>query len=112
MKRLLSLTVLAFFITTFSTLTAQQKDISLEEIWGPEFHTERLDVLRSLKNGKEYSVLNYNKAQRASTIEVFDYKSGKKVQTLLSSGEFSASTRRATVANRPLYTTHGFASKW
>ncbi|MCZ6594691.1 MAG: S9 family peptidase [Bacteroidetes bacterium] len=87
MKRLLSLTVLAFFITTFSTLTAQQKDISLEEIWGREFRTERLDVLRSLKNGKEYSVLNYNKAQRVSTIDVFDYKSGEKVRTLFSSSE-------------------------
>jgi dipeptidyl-peptidase 4 len=87
LKRLLSLTVLTFFITTFSTLTAQQKDISLEEIWGGEFRTERMDVLRSLKNGKEYSVLNYNKAQRASTIDVFDYKSGKKVQTLMNSSE-------------------------
>jgi len=87
LKRLLSLTVLTFFIATFSTLTAQQKDISLEEIWGGEFRTERMDVLRSLKNGKEYSVLNYNKAQRASTIDVFDYKSGKKVQTLMNSSE-------------------------
>jgi dipeptidyl-peptidase 4 len=87
LKRLFSLTVLTFFITTFSTLTAQKKDISLEEIWGGEFRTERMDVLRSLKNGKEYSVLNYNKAQRASTIDVFDYKSGKKVQTLVNSSE-------------------------
>lgn len=87
MKRLLSLTVLTFFITSFSILTAQQKDISLEEIWGGEFRTERLDVLRSLKNGKEYSVLNYNKVLKASTIDVFDYKSGKKVRTLLNSSD-------------------------
>ena len=83
MKRLLSFTVLSFFIATFSTLTAQQKEITLEEIWGGEFRTERLDVLRSLKNGKEYSVLNYNKTERASTIDVYDYKSGDKVRTLL-----------------------------
>ena len=85
MKRLLSFTVLSFFIATFSTLTAQQKEITLEEIWGGEFRTERLDVLRSLKNGKEYSVLNYNKTERASTIDVYDYKSGDKVRTLLNS---------------------------
>lgn len=85
MKRLLSFTVLSFFIATFSTLTAQQKEITLEEIWGGEFRTERLDVLRSLKNGKEYSVLNYNRTERASTIDVYDYKSGDKVRTLLNS---------------------------
>ena len=87
LKRLLSLTVLSFFIATISTLTAQQKDITLEEIWGGDFRTERLDALRSLKNGKEYSVLNYNRKDRVSTIDVYDYKSGEKVRTLLNSSE-------------------------
>lgn len=87
LKRLLSLAVLSFFITTTAILTAQQKDITLEEIWGGEFRTERLDVLRSLNNGKEYAVLNYDRAERASTIDVFDYKSGEKVRTLLSSSD-------------------------
>ncbi|MEL6810442.1 MAG: S9 family peptidase [Bacteroidota bacterium] len=87
MKRLLLLAALTFFVTASSSLTAQQKDISLEDIWGGEFRTERLDALRSLKNGKEYAVLNYNRAQRASTIDVYDYKSGAKVRTLLSSSD-------------------------
>ena len=73
LKRLLSLTVLSIFIATISTVTAQEKDITLEEIWGGEFRTERLDALRSLKNGKEYSVLNYNRKDRVSTIDVYDY---------------------------------------
>lgn len=85
MKRLLSLAVLSFFIMTSAILTAQQKDITLEEIWGGEFRTERLDVLRSLNNGKEYAVLNYNRTERASTIDVYDYKSGQKARTLLNS---------------------------
>ncbi|MBT8255678.1 MAG: S9 family peptidase, partial [Bacteroidia bacterium] len=85
MKRLFPLTVLSLFITTFSILSAQQNTISLEEIWNGDFRTERLDVLRSLKNGKEYSVLNYNRTQRASTIDVYDYKTGEKVRTLLNS---------------------------
>ncbi|MEM7186708.1 MAG: S9 family peptidase [Bacteroidota bacterium] len=87
MKRLRSLAVLSFFIATFSTGTAQQKDFTLEEILGGEFRTQRLDVLRSLKNGKEYAVLNYNRAQRASTVDVYDYKSGEKVRTLVNSSE-------------------------
>jgi len=85
LKRLLSLAVLSFFIMTSAILTAQQKDITLEEIWGGEFRTERLDVLRSLNNGKEYAVLNYNRTERASTIDVYDYKSGQKARTLLNS---------------------------
>ncbi len=85
MKRIISLAVLAFLITFTSTLTAQEKNITLEEIWGGAFRTERMDVLRSLKNGKEYSVLNFNRSKGTSSIDVYDYKSGKKVKTLLDS---------------------------
>ncbi len=75
------------FIAVISTSIAQQKEISLEDIWGGVFRTERLDVLRSLKNGKEYSVLNYDRDQKASTVDVFDYKSGKKVRTLVNTND-------------------------
>lgn len=73
------------FLTAFPTLTAQQKDITLEEIWSGAFRTQGLDVLRSLNNGKEYAVLNYDRQNKASTVDVFDYKSGEKVRTLLNS---------------------------
>lgn len=84
LKRTLSTAVLLFLGITTS-LQAQQKDITLEEIWGGAFRTERMDVLRSLKNGKEYSVLDYNRSQGIAAIDVYDYESGKKVRTLLSS---------------------------
>ena len=73
------------FLVVTSTTTAQQKDITLEEIWGGTFRTERLDVLRSLQNGTEYAVLNYDRSAAASTVDVYDYKSGEKVRTLVSS---------------------------
>ena len=73
------------FLVVTSTKTAQQKDITLEEIWGGTFRTERLDVLRSLQNGTEYAVLNYDRSAAASTVDVYDYKSGEKVRTLVSS---------------------------
>ncbi|MDC8000201.1 S9 family peptidase [Aequorivita todarodis] len=88
MKRFNSLPFLLLFLTAFSTLTAQQKNITLEDIWKPGsgvFKTERLDVLRSLNNGKEYAVLNYDRQNKASTVDVYDYKSGEKVRTLLNS---------------------------
>ncbi len=85
MERLRSLPILLLFLTAFSTLTAQQKNITLEEIWGGAFRTQGLDVLHSMNNGKEYAVLNYDKQNNASTVDVYDYKSGEKVRTLLNS---------------------------
>nr|WP_232729172.1 S9 family peptidase [Ulvibacter sp. MAR_2010_11] len=78
-----SVKVLVLFLAAISTGIAQQKEITLEDIWGGTFRTERLDVLRSLNNGKEYSVLNYDRDQKASTVDVYDYKSGNKVRTLV-----------------------------
>lgn len=85
LKRLNSLAFLLLFLTAFSTLTAQQKNITNEEIWSGTFRTQGLDVLRSLNNGKEYAVLNYDRENKASTVDVYDYKSGDKVRTLLNS---------------------------
>ena len=38
-------------------VTAQDKQIPLEEIWNGEFRTEGMDVLRSMNSGTEYTVL-------------------------------------------------------
>lgn len=75
------------FLTALTTVTAQQKEITLEDIWGGTFRTQRLDALKSLNNGKEYSVLNYNKSEKVSTVDVYDYKSGEKVRTLVNSND-------------------------
>ncbi|QAA81539.1 S9 family peptidase [Aequorivita sp. H23M31] len=88
MNRLISLSLLLLFITAFSPITSQKKDITLKEIWGGEFRTQGMDVLRSLKNGKEYAVLNYDRNKKASTIDVYRYKDGEKVRTLLNSSNF------------------------
>ena len=87
MKRFPQYTLLLLFILAFTAVSAQQKEITLEDIWGGTFRTERLDALRSLKNGKEYAILNYNRQQSNSTIDVYNYKSGDKVRTLLSTAD-------------------------
>ena len=79
--------MLLLFLTALTTVTAQQKEITLEDIWGGTFRTQRLDALKSLNNGKEYSVLNYNKSEKVSTVDVYDYKSGEKVRTLVNSND-------------------------
>ncbi len=89
MKRFFSLPLLALFIVVNFSTQAQEKQITLDEIWGNTFRTERLDVLRSLKNGTEYAVLNYNRAENASTVDVYNYVSGEKVRTLVNSKDLS-----------------------
>ena len=85
MKRFISLAFLLLVFSAFSTLTAQQRNILLEEIWNGTFRTQGLDVLHPMNNGKEYAVLNYDRETKASTVDVYDYKSGEKVKTLLNS---------------------------
>jgi dipeptidyl-peptidase-4 len=87
LKRFNSLPFLLLFLIAFTTINAQQKNISLEEIWGGAFRTQRLDALHSMNNGKEYAVLNYDRQNKASTVDVFDYKSGEKVRTLLNTDD-------------------------
>ncbi len=72
---------------TIPSLTAQEKSFTLEEITGGAFRTEHLSALRSMNNGKEYSLHNYDRTNKVSTIDVFDYKSGDKVKTLVNSKE-------------------------
>ena len=81
------MTFFLLFLTVFPPAIAQNKDITLEEIWGGTFRTEGMDVLRSLKNGKEYAVLNYDRNIKTSTVDVYNYDDGKKVRTLLNSSE-------------------------
>ncbi len=78
---------LLLFIISFSVATGQQKQINLEEIWGGAFRTQGLDELRSLKSGKQYAVLNYNRRSGESSVDVYDYLSGEKVNTIVSSSQ-------------------------
>ena len=79
--------IVVLFLIASSSLFAQQKEITLEEIWGGAFRTEGLDVLRSLDNGTQYSVLNYDRTNKASTIDVYNYTDGEKVKTLLNTND-------------------------
>jgi dipeptidyl-peptidase-4 len=80
-------TVIALFLTALTATHAQQKNITIDDIYGGTFRTQGMDVLRSLQNGKEYSVLNYDRDAKASMVDVYEYKSGKKVRTLLNTND-------------------------
>lgn len=77
--------ILAVFAVCFqSYVTAQKKQITVEAIYEGEFNTEGLEVLRSMKNGRQYTVLNTNKAAGAVSIDSYDYKTLEKTGTLVS----------------------------
>ncbi|WP_298346800.1 S9 family peptidase [uncultured Algibacter sp.] len=72
------------FVTAIST--AQTKNITLEDIWKDgTFRTERMDVLHSMANGQQYSVLNFDRESRSTSIDIYDYKTLRKVSTLVNS---------------------------
>ncbi|WP_223032812.1 S9 family peptidase [Hanstruepera marina] len=79
--------VVCFLSTTI--LPAQNNTITLEEIWGGAFRTERMDALHSMKNGQQYSVLDINREARTTSIDVYDYKTLSKVKTLVSSSDIN-----------------------
>ena len=87
MNRLFSKGIWLLLIITISTLSAQEKSISLDDINEGVVRAEYLSAVRSMNNGKEYSVYNYDRKSKNSTIDVYDYKKGDKVRTLLNTAE-------------------------
>lgn len=80
--RIWGVLIVSFFTYT---IAAQNKQLTLEEIWGGAFRTERMQSLHSMNNGKEYTVLNFDRTTGVSTIDKYDYKTQQKVANLLSS---------------------------
>jgi len=79
---------ICLFIT--SILSAQTKEITLEEIWNGTFRIERMDALHSMNDGQQYSVLNFDRNARSTSIDIYDYKTLNKVKTLVSSETLEA----------------------
>ncbi|MEO9512588.1 MAG: S9 family peptidase [Flavobacteriaceae bacterium] len=80
---------LPFLITLgfLTTSIAQKKKITLEEIWGGTFRTENMDVLRSMKNGKQYTILNFNRSPRSSSLDKYNYETLERVETIVASSD-------------------------
>jgi dipeptidyl-peptidase-4 len=87
MKSSLTFTYFLFIFLTFSStlLYAQNKEITLEEIWGGEFSQERMQSLQSLNDGKSYIVQDYDGASQDMKVDIYSYKTGEKTGTLVSS---------------------------
>jgi len=71
-------------------VTAQQKQISVNDIYTGVFSTEGMDVLRSMNNGKQYTVLNKDRNTGVVAVDTYDYSSLEKVATVVSSADLNA----------------------
>lgn len=76
----------ALFIIVNST-QAQEK-ITLEKIWGGAFRTEGMDVLNAMKHSNTYSVLDYNPQTSSVQIDLYDFQTLERMQTLVSSKDY------------------------
>ncbi|MDF1516320.1 MAG: S9 family peptidase [Lutibacter sp.] len=76
--------LLIIFIAITTLATAQKKDITLEEIWNGSFSTERMNSLNSM-NGDFYSLLNFDKNTRSTTVDKYSYATLEKVETIVNS---------------------------
>ena len=83
MNKSFVLIFLAFYFFNFTL--AQQKKISLEELWSGAFLTEGMEAIYPLKNGKQYTVLNHNGTTGAVSIDKYDYNTLEKLETVVSS---------------------------
>ncbi|HCE55031.1 MAG TPA: S9 family peptidase [Lutibacter sp.] len=74
--------LLIIFIAITSLATAQKKDIALEEIWNGSFSIERMNSLNSM-NGDFYSLLNFDRNTKNTTVDKYSYATLEKVETVV-----------------------------
>ncbi len=77
-----TITLLLFFAITSQVTHAQKEQIKLEDIWGsPRFFAKAVYGFRSMKDGLRYT--NTVTTNREQCIVVYDFKSGKAMDTLV-----------------------------
>jgi dipeptidyl-peptidase-4 len=79
--------VVLFMLSCFS-VSAQQK-ISVEEIYTGAFRAQGMDELIAMKNTNQYTVLNFDRTTRTMQIDLYDFATLKKVNTLIDTKNFS-----------------------
>lgn len=80
--------ILLLFIAITSIANAQKKDFTLEEIWNGSFRTERMNELNSM-NGDFYTLLNFNRNTRSTSVDKYSYETLEKVGTIVDSKDLN-----------------------
>lgn len=78
--------IVLFLLSCFSVV-AQQK-LSVEEIYSGAFRPQVMDELFAMKNTNQYTVLNFDRNSRSMQIDLYDFATLKKVNTVIDSKNF------------------------
>ena len=76
---------ITLLLLTLSSVNAQEKQVTLEEIWGGEFRGEYMDALHSMDDGEHYSVLDFDRKTRSTSVNKYSYKTLEKTASLVDS---------------------------
>lgn len=79
---------LFLFILAVMPVAAQQK-LTLEQIWGGAFRAQYMDDLQAMKKANQYTVLNLNRATQSNAVDLYDFATLDKVNTLIDSKNFT-----------------------
>ncbi len=74
------------FFTLLFLLTVSvfgQQKISINEIYSGAFQPNGMDELQSMKNSNQYTVLNFDRASSSMQLNLFNFATLKKVETIL-----------------------------
>ncbi|MGO3690802.1 MAG: S9 family peptidase [Psychroflexus halocasei] len=75
------------FLAFSFQISAQNKQISLEEIWSGTFRQEGLQALQSLNDGQSYIIQDYDREKSEMRVDIYSYKSGQRTGTLINSAD-------------------------
>ncbi|WP_293874004.1 S9 family peptidase [Flavobacterium sp.] len=78
--------VVLFLLSCFC-LVAQQK-LSVEEIYSGAFRSETMEELIAMKNTNQYTVLNFDRSTRSMQIDLYDFATLKKINTIIDTKNF------------------------
>ena len=70
--------------------TSQTDSFSLDQIWDGSFRTQGLTALHSMKNGQQYSVLNFDRSTGFTSVDLYDYETFSKVKVIATSKTMQA----------------------
>lgn len=75
---------LLLFLIITSLVSAQKKEITIDEIWNGTFRVERMNLLNSM-NGDFYSLQNYDYVTKTTSVDKYSYQTLEKVETIVDS---------------------------
>ena len=79
--------IVILILFTCLSVIAQQK-LSIEEIYSGAFRPKAMDELIAMKNTNQYTILNFDRANRSNQIDLYDFATLQKVSTIIDSKNY------------------------